>query len=218
LQPPSAPRPAQGDQHRLLCVARLVEKKGVDLLLRAIAQLRDRGVALTCTVIGEGPEREAIERLRAELGLEEVVDLPGCLPHEAVTADMRSSDLFVLPCRVTSNGDRDALPTVLLEAMACGLACVSTPVGGVGEIVEHRRTGLVVPVENPSALAGAIEQLLSRPTQRRAFGAAGRRRAEDLFDRRRNVAQLHGWLEAPARGELATVIPAPRERLLEVRS
>lgn len=226
LRPPLAPRRREDAGHRLLCVARLVEKKGIDLLLRAIAQLRGRGVDLTCTVIGEGPEREPIERLRGELGLDEVVDLPGCLPHEVVTAEMTSSDLFVLPCRVTANGDRDALPTVLLEAMACGVACVSTPVGGVGEIVEHRRTGLVVPVESPWALARAVEQLLADPNRRRALAAAGRRRAEKLFDRRRNVARLHGWLEAAARGEparpsargdLATGAPAPGARLLEVR-
>ncbi len=216
LQPPSEP-PAESGNHRLLCVARLVEKKGVDLLLQAIAQLRDRGVTVNCTVIGEGPERMRIEKLRAELGLEEVVDLPGCLPHEAVTANMQASDIFVLPCRVTANGDRDALPTVLLEAMACGLACVSTPVGGVGEIVEHGRTGLLVPVENPWALAGAIEELLSRPARRLAFGVAGRRRAEELFDRRQNVASLHGWLEASARDELAAIAPPARPRLLEVR-
>ena len=216
LRPPGV-RPAEGDGHRLLCVARLVEKKGVDLLLRAVAQLRECGETVTCTVIGEGPEREALERLRGELGLEQVVDLPGCLPHEQVTAAMRASDLFVLPCRVTADGDRDALPTVLLEAMACGLPCVSTPVGGVAEIVEHRQTGLLVPPESPWALATAIRDLLGRPARRRAFGIAGRRRAEARFDRRRSVARLHGWLEASARGEARAAKDAPRPRLLEVR-
>jgi glycosyltransferase involved in cell wall biosynthesis len=215
LRPAAAPRPANGSQRRLLCVARLVEKKGVDLLLRAVAQLRDRGLRPSCTVIGEGPDREALERLRGELGLDEAVDLPGCLPHEAVTAQMVSSDLFVLPCRVTANGDRDALPTVLLEAMACGLACLSTPVGGVAEIIEHRRTGLLLPTENPWALAAAIEDLLSQPTRARAYGRAGRRRAEELFDRRRNVARLQGWMEEAARGELAAPEPATHPRRLQ---
>ena len=205
-----------GGGPHLLCVARLVEKKGVDLLLRAVAQLRGRHVELTCKVIGEGPLRQELERLRAELGLEAVVDLPGALPHEAVSAEMAAADLFVLPCRVTANGDRDALPTVLLEAMAHGLACVSTPVGGVAEIVEHRRTGLLVPVDNPWALAGALEDLLARPDRRRALGDAGRRRAEALFDRRRSVARLHGWFEAAAQAGPAR--PASRPRLVEVPS
>ena len=158
-----------------------------------------------------------LERLRAELALDELVDMPGCLPHEAVTAAMRRADLFVLPCRVTADGDRDALPTVLIEAMACGLACISTPVGGVTEIVEHRRSGLIVPVENPWALAAAVEELLARPSRRRAFGAAGRRRAAELFDRRRNVARLHEWLAVAAGGEAAAPAAVPGPRLLEVQ-
>ena len=216
LRPPAEAR-AGGEEPRLLCVARLVEKKGVDLLLRAVAQLRQAGERATCTVIGEGPERPALERLRAELGLEEVVDLPGCLPHEEVTAAMRASDLFVLPCRVTANGDRDALPTVLLEAMACGLPCVSTPVGGVAEIIEHGRTGLLVPPESPWALAATTRDLLADTARRRALAGAARRCAEERFDRRRNVARLHDWLWESSRGEARAAGPAARPRLLEVR-
>ena len=214
---PAPAAAAEGNVRRLLCVARLVEKKGLDVLLRAVAQLRDRGVELSCTVAGEGPERPVIERLRAELGLESAVELAGCLPHEEVVARMRSAELFVLPCRVTGNGDRDALPTVLLEAMACGLPCVSTPVGGVPEIVEHRGTGLLVPSDNPWALAAALGELLDSRSLRRRFGAAGRRRAEELFDRRRNVARLHGWLATAPAEEPAASAVAPRLRLLEVR-
>ncbi len=217
LRQPKGARTAGDDRHHLLCVARLVEKKGVDLLLRAVAQLRSQGVETACTVIGEGPERAMLERLRAELDLDGTVDLVGCQPHESVVAAMHRADLLVLPCRVAANGDRDALPTVLLEAMACGLACVSTPVGGVAEIVEHRRTGLIVPPESPWALARAIDELLGRPARRRAFAAAGRRRAEALFDRRRNVARLHGWLEEAASGVGVAIGAAERPRLLEVK-
>ncbi len=212
-----APPFAAADGGRILCVARLVEKKGLDLLLRAVAQLRGRGVGVTCTVIGEGPERPALERLRAELGLAEAVELAGCLPHEEVIERMRRAEMLVLPCRVTANGDRDALPTVLLEAMACGLACVSTPVGGVAEIIRHRETGLLVPPENPWALAAAVGELLRRPAWRRSLGEAGRRRAERLFDRRRNVARLHAWMDESADGGQRVAAAAPRLRLAEVR-
>jgi glycosyltransferase involved in cell wall biosynthesis len=213
---PAAPSPASTARPHLLCVARLVEKKGIDLLLRAVAQLRDRGLELACTVVGEGPERPALERLRSELRLEATVELAGCLAHEEVISRMRAAGIFLLPCRVSGDGDRDALPTVLLEAMACGLPCLSTPVGGVAEIVRHRRTGLLVPRENPWALAAAIEELAASPSLRRRLGEAGRRRAARHFDRRRNVARLHGWLEAAAGGQLpAEAAPPPRLRLLE---
>lgn len=182
----------------VLCVARLVEKKGLDLLLRAVAQLRDRGLEPRCELVGEGPERGRLERLRAELDLEEAVTLSGCLPHEEVVARMRRAAVVTLPCRVAGNGDRDALPTVLIEAMACGLPVVSAPVGGVAEIVEHRRTGLLVPPDNPWALAAALGELLRQPRLRRRLGAAGRRRAAERFDRRQNVARLRAWIEAAA--------------------
>ncbi len=101
--------------------------------------------------------------------------------------------------------------------MACGLPCISTPVGGVAEIVRHRRSGLLVPPENPWALAEAIAELARRPELRRAFGRAGRRRAGRLFDRRRNVAQLHAWLEASAYGAAGDDQDAAPLRLLEGR-
>ncbi len=184
----------------VLCVARLVEKKGLDVLLRGLALLARRGRPLRCAVVGEGPERQTLERLRTALGLESIVELPGTLAHEKVVERMRRSAVFALPARVAENGDRDALPTVLLEAMACGLPCVSTPVTGIPEIVEHLETGLLVPAGNPWALAEALDELFRRPDLGVRLGTAGRRRAERLFDRRRNVAILHAWFGEAAGG------------------
>ena len=111
---------------------------------------------------------------------------------------MHQSDVVVLPCRIATDGDQDALPTVLLEAMACGVPCVSTPVGGVPEIIIHEETGLLVNKESPEELAGAIRRLAKDAGLRHRLARASRQRAEDLFDRRRSVATLHNWIQQAA--------------------
>ena len=127
---------------------------------------------------------------------------------------MRAADLFVLPCRVAADGDRDALPTVLLEAMAAGLPCVSTPINGVPEIIEHGRTGVLVPENDPRALAAAIRSLLEDPVRRRQMGVAARIRAEERFDLRRNVAVLKSWLEHVAASPTGRQSDAELQRIV----
>ena len=181
---------------RLLCVARLVPKKGLGTLLRAAALLRDRDLAFACTIVGDGPEAPALREQVERLGLDDRVQLAGALPHEAVVQRLHETDVFALPCRVGEDGDRDALPTVLLEAMAAGLPCVSTPVGGIPEIIEHGRTGYLVPSDDPERLARTLAGLARDRTERERLGSEGRRRAARLFDLRRNAGVLHGWLRA----------------------
>jgi glycosyltransferase involved in cell wall biosynthesis len=176
----------------VLCVARLVDKKGVDVLIEALALLRDAGREVSCAIAGDGPCLEGLRGRAAGRGLDRVRFL-GALPHERVVDLLREARLCVLPCRVSVDGDRDALPTVLLEAMAAGLACVSTPIGGVPEIIVPGETGLLVPPEDAAGLAAAIRRILEDGDRARRMGEAGRRRAERLFDRRRNVSTLHGW-------------------------
>lgn len=179
----------------LLCVARLIPKKGIDILLRALAILRDSGRPVRCRIVGYGEEQERLAALRSELGLAGLVELTGRLPHEVVIEEIARAAAVVLPARVAADGDRDALPTVLLEAMAAGRPCISSHVGGIPEIVQHGETGLLIRSGKPWELAEAIRKLLADPELRTRFGRAGRRRAEERFDRRRNVAQLHRWFE-----------------------
>ena len=181
---------------RLLCVARLVPKKGLTDLLHAAALLRERGLPFRCSIVGDGPERESLEKLRDERGLSDCVQFEGAFGHERVIECLSESDAVILPCRVTEDGDRDVLPTVLLEAMAAGIPCVSTSVGGIPEIVEPGETGLLVPERDPDALAHALYTLAADPPLARRMGAAGRRRAERLFDRRRSVGVLRSWFAA----------------------
>ncbi len=197
LRPPAVVR-AAASEPELLCVARLVEKKGIDVLLDACALLTRTELPFRLSVVGDGPQAASLRAQAASLGLAGRVEFHGAAMHEEVIRRMRQTAVFVLPCRIASDGDRDTLPTVLIEAMACGLPCVSTPVGGVAEIVEDARTGTLVPAEDPVALARALADLLRSPQLREAMGRRGRERAERHFDCASNVAMLRGWFSAAA--------------------
>ncbi|MCZ6725868.1 MAG: glycosyltransferase family 4 protein [Acidobacteria bacterium] len=192
----------------IVCVARLVEKKGVDALVQALAVLEQREIDFRCTIVGDGPLRTDLESLVRRQELHRHVRFRGNLAHEAVVAEFASHDVLVLPARVAEDGDRDALPTVLLEAMAAGLPTISTAVGGIPEIIDHRRTGLVLPNARPLVLADALAELEAHPRLRSLMARAARERAEELFDRRSNVRRLHDWFSQSCRGE--TVIDSPR--------
>jgi len=205
------PQPINPADPRVLFVSRLIEKKGADLLIDAAARLQDSQKPTIFTFVGDGDEAEALRARAAARGISDRVRFTGALPHQQVVGLMASSDLFVLPCRVATNGDRDALPTVLLEAMATGLPCVSTPVNGVPEIVDHGKTGLLVPENDSEALATAIRELLADPARGRAMGAAARRKAEQMFNRESNVGALHEWFEQAAgrTGDPPASVPLP---------
>lgn len=192
---PRAPMAVAQPPARILCVARLVEKKGIDVLLDACAHLRREGLAFSLDIIGDGTLAPQLRQRAAALGLEDVVQFLGALPHEQVVAAMRACDAVALPCRIAADGDMDTLPTVLLEAMACGIPCISTPIAGVPEIIADGETGFLVASGNAHELATAMTRLISDPAARLSMGCAARQRAEQLFDIRRNVSELHGWFE-----------------------
>jgi len=129
-----------------------------------------------------------------DLGLDQVVRLRGGLPLEEVANEIRRASVVVLPCMVASDGNVDALPTVLLEAMASGVPVVSSAISGIPEIVVDGETGHLVPPGNAVALADAIQKILEDPSAADRLGRAGRRRAEELFDLHASVARLRGLL------------------------
>jgi glycosyltransferase involved in cell wall biosynthesis len=186
LRPDARPRP-----RRLVAVGRLVEKKGLDDLLTALALLRDAGRPVPATVIGEGPERPRLEALRDRAGLGGLVELAGARTHEEALAAVAGAAVLALPCVVTADGDRDALPTVVLEAMALGTPVVSTTVSGLPEMVEDGRSGRLVAPHDPPALAAAVDGVLADPVRAGALAAAARERVEQRFDLTRTVAALH---------------------------
>ena len=160
------------DPVHLLSVGRAVEKKGFDDLLTALARLP----ATLCwrwSHIGGGAKLTALKHQADTLGLGDRIDWHGPRTHDAVIAACHESDLFVLPAKIAPDGDRDGLPNVLMEAQATGLACLSTRVSAIPELIEDGVTGTLVPPGTPSDLTEALATLIADPARRAALGAAG---------------------------------------------
>ncbi len=184
---------------RITAVGRLVEKKGFAVLIESCRRLREHAHDFDCEIIGGGPEEAALRGQIAAAGLEHTIALRGVLSTEEVAVRLQGATVVVLPCVVGQDGNVDALPTVLLEAMASGRPVVSTRLSGIPEIVDHGRTGLLVPPGDPGALAAALAAVITDPTRCEAMGRAGRRRAEELFDLEANVLRLRTLLRSAHR-------------------
>jgi glycosyltransferase involved in cell wall biosynthesis len=182
--------PATREPGLILGVGRLVPKKGFDRLVRAAHALKARGVRARTVIVGDGEEREALRSLVAELGLSAEVTLTGPLPREDVLAWMAKARVLAAPCVRDDDGNQDALPTVLLEALAAGLPSVATPVAGVPEIVEDGAEGLLVPENDVPALATALARLLDDDATWRRMAGAGPAKARARFDRAATLPQL----------------------------
>ena len=183
------PRDGRNGPVELLSVCRAVEKKGLDVLLQGLALL-PRDLDWRFTHVGGG---ELMGELRAQaqaLGVAERIAWRGAMAQDEVLGLYRTSDLFVLACRIAGDGDRDGLPNVLVEAQSQGLCCVSTTVPGVQELIEDGVNGVLVPPEDAQALADALARAIAAPDLRRTLGAAGERKVREHFDYRASVARL----------------------------
>ncbi len=174
----------------ILCVARLVPKKGLNDLIAAADLLRRRGRSFKVEIIGNGPLREALENGVTQLGLNDQLRLLGALPHESVCDAYQRASMFVLPCVVTADGDRDGIPNVLLEAMASGVPVVSTAVSGIPELIDAEHDGLLVRPNNPAMLADAIDRLLSCPELSERLARAARTKIEASFSMDHGTSRL----------------------------
>ncbi|HEX4981666.1 MAG TPA: glycosyltransferase family 4 protein [Ilumatobacteraceae bacterium] len=191
---PNAVAPAAYHEPRpsgtVLCVARLVAKKGIDTLIDAAAELVVTISDLRVEVIGDGPLRSELEAQIVRLGLQDNVVLRGALRSDDVADAYNKASMLVMPCRVAADGDRDGLPTVILEAMARGLPVVSTDTVGIGEVVRDGETGLLVPADDAGAIANAIEKLWRQPALARTLGESGRALVTHRHDPGRCAKQL----------------------------
>jgi glycosyltransferase involved in cell wall biosynthesis len=180
----------------VLSVGRLVEKKGHDTLVRAVAVLRDRGVDVGLRIVGEGAEWSRLQRLVHELGVESRVTFTGPLTEAEVRAEYEQAHVFALACRELENGDRDGIPNVLLEAMAHGLPIVSTRCAGILEAVEDGRSALLADPDDAEGVADRLAQTLSDDVLRSRLGSGAARRARERFDRAANLPRVVDALRA----------------------
>jgi glycosyltransferase involved in cell wall biosynthesis len=178
----------------ILGIGRLVDKKGFADLVSACSLLAQQGVAYRCNLIGSGELDATLRRQIRELGLESRVHLLGPLPSDQVAAALRGAAVLAVPCVTASTGDRDGLPTVLIEAMALGTPCVATDVTGIPEIVRHEETGLLVPERSPQQLADCLWRLLTDQTLARRLAPAARELVAHEFDIHQNAAKLRDLL------------------------
>jgi glycosyltransferase involved in cell wall biosynthesis len=179
----------------ILSVGRAVEKKGYDVLLRALALLPP-DLQWRFEHIGGGCEQlSRLKALAESLGIASRISWKGALAQEDVLEHYRGADIFALACRIAADGDRDGLPNVLVEAASQKLTCVSTNVSGVPELLVHGENGMVLPPENPRAMAEALERAIRDPALRKRLGDAAERRVRDHFDYMSSIGQLKHLFE-----------------------
>jgi glycosyltransferase involved in cell wall biosynthesis len=174
----------------IVAVGRLITKKGFADLVRACRLLLDRGKSFRCEIIGEGPLEQEFREQIAQLGLQSHVELLGPRPQHEIREHLAAGTVFVLPSVVEADGGMDNLPTVIMEAMAAGLPVVSTPIGGIPEMVLQNETGFLVPSGDVAALAGAIEKVINDRSLAQKLGRTGYERAQRLFSIEKNVRAL----------------------------
>ncbi len=190
------PRPASlrdgssaQDPVLILSVGRLVEKKGTDILLQALAHL-PADLHWKLVHVGGGPLGAPLKLQAQALGIAQHITWNGAMAQAQILALYRQADLFVLASRIAHDGDRDGLPNVLMEAQSQAVACVATEVSAIGELITSGETGVLVPPEDPVALGNALQALLTDPQRREVLGQAGRARVQAVFGVDANLQRL----------------------------
>ncbi len=182
-------RPKQ--PYHLITVARLVPKKGLPTVYRALRRLQQTGIEFEHTLIGDGDDRDKILKLIQDLELTGSCEWVGTLAHEQVLAHYRRSDLFVLGCEQAANGDQDGIPNVFVESLAMGLPVVSTQLSAIPELIETGKTGLLVQPGDDKAMSSAMLSLLTDSELRTQVITSGKERVGQLFNNRELIKDLY---------------------------
>ncbi len=168
--------------YTLLALGRFVPKKGYDYLIRAVAILGEQGMDVRCILAGDGPLAAHLKGLVKDLGLENKVEFPGFVKFQQAQALFDQADIFVMPSVIAPSGDRDGIPNVIMEAFAHRVPVVATNVSGIGEVVLHGETGLLVEQRDAEGLAQAIRKMSADREQALRLAENGRERVFKQFD------------------------------------
>ena len=192
-RPPHAPA-VISERPLIVSVGRFCEKKGFEYLIRACRMLADRGYRFSCQIVGYGELGNELKKMIVDLRLQEFVELPGTMTQDQLAALYPHARMFVLPCQITGNGDRDGIPNVLIEAMASGIPVISTDVSGISELVQHLENGLLVEQRDARAIAEAMELLLVRHDLRSRLAQNGRETVLQRFTMEASALRVHNIL------------------------
>lgn len=188
-----SPHASPNNNHgrEILAVGRLVPKKGFLVLLESCWILASQGIKFKCRLVGEGADFSALQKLVVEYSLQDNVFLEGpCSQEKLLTEYLAQANVLVMPCIIAADGDRDGIPTVILEAMAMNIPVVASLVAGIPEVIIDGKTGLLVPPGSGEKLASAIITLLNDHDLAETLGQAGAALVKDMFDRRQNTKKL----------------------------
>jgi colanic acid/amylovoran biosynthesis glycosyltransferase len=175
---------------RILTIARLVEKKGVEYGIRAIAKLGQKFPNLEYQIVGDGPLKQNLQELIQELQIGNNVKLLGWKQQQEIAEILAQTHIFMAPSVTSQDGDGEGIPVVLMEAMACGMPIVSTMHSGIPELVEHGVSGFLVAERDVDALAEKLSYLIQNPETWEKIGAAGRAYVEKYY----NISRLNEQL------------------------
>lgn len=198
-----APRPENSrDVPRIVSVGRLVEKKGFGDLICACRQLKQAGYRFRCTIYGDGPLREKLGNLIEQLDLAGEVELVGARTQQELVPILQGASVFALTPFVTDDGDRDGVPNVLVEAMACGLPVVSTCIAAIPELVTQSHNGLLFEPHAIADIAAGLGELLTNEERRARLGMAARRTVVEHHDSRKAADQLAALFDRAVKRDL----------------
>ena len=183
------PEPADG-AWRLFQACRLIEKKGIDVAIRAFAEIHQRFPNATFRIAGEGPLLEPMEQMAAELGIADAVQFVGFLDQVGLKREMAEAHVFVHPSRIGADGNQEGVPNSMLEAMASGLPVVATHHGGIPEAVEHGVSGWLVQEDDWEGLASGLLSILQDDALRRRLANGAREGVEAKFSRQSQIEAL----------------------------
>lgn len=185
-----APTRPKGDIRKFLSVGRLVEKKGLEYSIGAVGKLVGRNQDIEYTIIGSGPEESRLRAKIKDLKLEDRIRIKSNISQKELIDEYRKAGIFILPCIRARDGDMDGIPVVLMEAMAMEKLVISTDISGIGELIDHKRSGLLVTPKDEEELSKAIEMVLTKDVDYESLSKVARSEVIKNFNLKHQISSM----------------------------